>query len=644
MVAIARHYTWVSTRALAAWRIALGFVACGNTLYFWPEFDVFYLNEGVFPPSPASDLWSPLFTTSEGTVHLILGAAVFCSLLFAAGVRGSKWVLPFLLASIYQRAPLVETGGHAVVQLSLVYSWLLPVERDWSIERYFHKRTVNVPPLTVSSWAYPLVLLQLAVNYGFNTFNKLNTVWAEGVALERALLNPSTSKMLGSLLTQAPDWLLTGLTYGGLFTEGILPILLLSPFRRREAHRVAATLMLLLHGSILLTLEVGYFSAAMLAQIPLLAFTLPHVAPQRLRSSAPSIYISRFATLGLLYIMVFSLGRRDNSAGVNRGAFSHDLLPLPGPLYTAMHWLNLHQGWGMFARPVERSFVNVVRAQTASGRIFDPWRFRAADERTPITSLPRAAYPRHMYAGFETNLYDNQELLMAFSRWIFRQAPYDQPAEKPLRHAVFTLSVPTEKRYQFTTPEIMKVNGVHALPLVGALPVKTTAFGVWAPTRATDGLIVHEHGHVFSPTGSSFAPGCAYLMLDLGTTCSLRAAYLQTDSIDEFLLEGSRDGKKFHHIGTSLRLRGRQYQSRLINLQASDIRWVRVRPRSPRRRRGFLSEIALFNEPQQMPPLTYLSDSPFVANYRRPGAMGLVSANGPSPQSDVCPWESDLRR
>lgn len=639
------RYNSVSTHSLALWRVGVGVVAGGNTIYQWRHADVFFMSTGVYPSELLSPLaGSPLsLIESPLGIHAFFLVSVIACVLYAAGVRGVKFVLPFLLASIHQRNPLLATAGNTVMMLALMYSWLLPIEHSWSYEHYHRTGRIGGEAKIARSWGYALVLLQLAVNYAFNMINKLTPIWESGGAVERSLGNASAvTPFMGFLFDLLPESLFVIGNYGTLVVEGALPFLLLTPIYRRQAHLMAAALMLMLHGMIFFTLEVGMFGPIMLAQIGVLILRPRPEQQAKMSVLTPRPWVIRlrgaFAWF-LFYLMAYSLGRHENTAGINRGKFDFDLVPLPRQGLQVLNWLNLHQGWGMFHSPTDRSFVTVTHAETDQGTVFDPWRFRAADEKELLTKLPRAAYPRHFYFNFDGRLVSYEQLRVGFAPWVFRQSPPGKPNEKVVRFASWSLTVPAEKEYVEPLNVIYDKSGHRRLPLAGVLPLKSSSFGVWAPQRATDGMFVDDGSHVLNPTGSVFSPGCAHFVFELPQPTDVRSAFLQTDAIDVFLLEASKDGKTYFPLAETQRIRGRQYRSQLVHFEADDVRFVRLRPKVARHRRGYLSEFALFSTTQEMPAIPLQEESHFMANYDAPGALGFMNSTA----SGKCPWDSDLK-
>lgn len=632
-----RDYSCVSTRALALWRIALGLTAFSNTVYYWRAADVFYSPDGVLPATFIT-LWSPLLLLDAAwQLHVFFACTATACLGLSAGVRGAKWLVPLLTAAYFQRGHMIVTGGHAVLQLAMVLTWFLPVTENWSFECWRKSGSVLGQEKLVQNIGYPLALLQLGINYSFNTVNKLTDSWTSGTAVERALSNPMTAKPLGVLASQAPSYLLEAATYGTLLLEGALPFLILAPGIRRFTHPVAAALMLGLHGMIVLTMEVGFFGWAMLSQIPLLLFC---VSPQRgkqplpLKPSRGGIFVRRVGAALFLYAILLSLGDPTNPAGINRGA-SRDLLPeVPFAKCIAGH-LNLTQGWGMFSHPLSKSYVAVTHAETIGGRKFDPWRYRAANDSEAHSDLPRRAYVRHVFSSYESLILVGGMRVAPFSEWVLEQSPPNSPDDTVERFATWTLNVPSERKYVVSSEEIRTAAGVYPLPLESPLPAKIESFGAWHPERIVDGEVVKEGSHGLIPTGSALTSKCAYVTLHLERPAQVRQVYVQSDAYDHFLIEGTRNGTHFEKLGESEQLVLRHYRSRLVDVNGKDLIAVRLRKLNPRPRSGYLSEVALFNHRQELPPLPVLAESRILANYEQPAAMGLVD--------DIrggCPWDN----
>lgn len=570
-------------------------------------------------------------------MHLFFAGCSLVALAFALGVgtRFVKWLLLPALFALNSRTPRLFTGGEVVLHGQALYALFLPVAQVLSVDAWRNRRRSPPPsaePTAVSSPLYPVLLLQLAVIYFFNQRAKMGVTWHDGSAVVKALGELTLVSDFGAWVAQLPPAILRASTYGTLLAEGALPFLLLSPWARKWTHALAAVLMLALHGGIHLALQIGSFSVAMLSYLPLLwhpgGEERDVVVPTRRRRQLEAI-----AAAGLLY--------------VGAGRLSQDLIlwpervhvPMPAILERATLALGLWQPWMMFAPdPPERDYVVVTDAVTRRGAHFDPWQKAASGNEQPLKQLPPSLGRGHAFITYEIHLSRgaDAELQAFFARWVLRQRGPDQtPID---RFDAWLMVIPTDPQLVVAADELEARVGVSSLPFDALLPIKGfEASGVWAPERAFDRKIVPEGTNVLTPVSAAMSAGCPQLTLDLGEPHRLESVFLQADSADLFWIEGSLDNKTFRPLGQMPRLQSRQHRSRVLDLHGENARYVRVRPVESRWMRHFLSEIALFDHPVALPPLTSRPSEEFYSALARPAVVGLVSGSNQS--SPDCPAE-----
>lgn len=611
----------------------------------WSWLGVFYSETGAYPIAALKHgyTWQagPLqYVTSDAALHAVFAVCLLISLAFTAGffTRVVKWLLLPALVTVHARVWPVFAGGEAVLHAQALYALMLPVGAKFSVDSWLRQRRTDeraepAPEATaIRSLAYPLLLLQLAVVYWFNSRSKVGLSWQEGRAVTEALGAVAMVSSFGAWIARLPEPLLRSMTHGTIAVETLLPFLLLSPWKRKYTHAVAAALMLALHGGIYLTLDVSAFSPAMLSYLPLLWH--PADGPTRLWSRPRwRVRVEAVAVVALVYLMGARLSR-DLQLWPKRPQ-----LPLPEPLNTVTRVLGLLQPWMMFSpEPPRRSFVVVADAVTVKGNHFDPWNAAATGNAKPIRELRASLGRAHDFNSFDNYLSQGPDSAFHpfFARWILRQRDNGDPVE---RFDAWMLAISTDPREVVAAERLDERVGVLRLPLFGALPVtRFEARGVWAPERAVDGKIVPEGTHVFTPVSASMSAGCPHLTLDLGEAKNLRSAFFQADAADNFLIEASLDGAAFHALAKMTPLPGRQHLSRVVDLPGGPARFVRIRPKQSAGFRNILSEVALFDHPVSLPTLPARPSETFVAALKRPGVVGIVSgSNHPDPG---CPAEA----
>lgn len=600
----------------------------------WGVWDVLYTETGAYPVEALGSSWGweagPLrWVAAPVALHLAFAACFLITVAFAAGF-GARWVKWLLLPALFtldSRLPRCYTGGEIVLHWQALYAALLPVGQVLSVDAWRasrrHAATPNTRPTAISSPFYLLLLLQLAIIYLFNARTKTGVTWHDGSAIAKALAGPGIVTSFGAMVAHClPPALLRGMTYATLVVEGALPLLLLSPWARKWTHGLAGVLMLVLHGGIHLTLEIGSFSLAMLSYLPLLW----HPTSESERVLVPSQRRRRLelvAAVGLLYI--------------GAGRVSRDLVlwperphvPMPALLDRGTRALGLWQPWGMFAPdPPPSDYVVATDAATRSGVHFDPWQEQATGSPEPLKVLPRAASRHHTLAAYELYLSRgaDAEVQSFFRRWVLRQRGPDQtPVE---RFDAWLLTTSTDPTLVVTADEIEARIGVTALPYPDPVPIRGfEAVSIWAPERAFDRKITPEGTNVLSPIAAVMSDGCPQLTLDLGEPRRLESAFVQADAGDVLLIEGSLDKQTFRPLGQTQTLPGRQHRSRVDPLPGELSRYVRVRPAEPGKMPHFLSEIAFFEHPIEMPPLTSRSSEEFYSALERPAIAGVFSGS-----------------
>jgi hypothetical protein len=637
------RYCTVSVASLAAWRVVLGLTCVYVVLRRWALLPVMYSARGAYPVEALGDQFTwqagPLiWVTSDVALHVVFALCLLITVAFTLGAATQivKWLLLPVLFTVHARQIWLFTGGEAVLHLQALYAAFLPLGAGLSVDAWRRKRAgkpAEGPPATgaVQSPFYALLLAQLAVIYLLNWRSKMGPTWHDGTAVVRSLSANTLVSDFGAWIAQLPPPLLRAFTHGTLVIEAILPLFILSPWGRNWLHRLAAVLIVALHGGILLMLEVGIFSAAMMCHVPLLWPPRSGGAPTWL----PSLRARRWqaaAAAALLYLAAARLGQ-DMLLFPERPQ-----LPLPKLVDRVTYALGLRQPWMMFSpNPPARDFIIVTDAVTRSGRHFDPWRRLASHRSEPLKELPRSVVRSHAFTRYENALTSSaqEKLHPFFARWVLRQqlpAEGTSAADPVERFDSWLMVVSTDPNDVVAAGELEARVGVLPLPLESRLPIASfEARGVWAPERAFDGKIVPEGTPVLTPTSANMSAGCPHLTLDLGGPRAAQSAFIQADAADQFQIEGSVDGHTFHLLAPMQREMGRQHLSRVVALPGEPVRFVRIRPTISRGLRHTLSEIALFDHPITLPKLPSRPSERFLASLDRPAVIGILSgSNHPS--------------
>lgn len=291
-------YGSADPRSLGALRVALGALLAVDVALKFPDAAAHLSNSGWLPNHfalfrPISDhLFSVYFAfNTPREVQVLLGLHVLVCLLLMVGYRTKLMqILALLLTtSLNSRNVMIENGGAVILDILLVWTLFLPLGARFSVDSLraswrARKETTEAalnqrldPPrllAPIASLAVTALLLQWVVIYAFNAVQKNGAPWRDGTAVYYFLQQDRVVTWFGAWLRQSlPLGGMKLLTFAALGIEGVLPLLLLSPWRPHVTRLVAFGLAALLHGSIDCVLQLGSFSWALL--VAFLAFVPP---------------------------------------------------------------------------------------------------------------------------------------------------------------------------------------------------------------------------------------------------------------------------------------------------------------------------------------------------------------------------------
>lgn len=293
--AFARRYLTIDGRSLAICRIGLAGVLIVDLLRRLPWLRDLYTNAGLLPNHTA--LWRPwqahmfsfFFMASRPEEAAVLFAvSLFCFACFAVGWHTRIFhLLSFLMTtSLHERNLIAENGGTVALATVMVWTAFLPLGRRFSVDALLASLRQRpdeepadmaadalVPPdrRPAVSLAALAILLQLGLVYWFNFVHKSGGTWRTGTAIHYVLQQERIVTSLGLWARTHLTFKTTkALTYATLGIEAAAPALILSPFYWRQLRLVAVFLLSGLHIGIALLVNVGIFSAAMMAFYPLL--------------------------------------------------------------------------------------------------------------------------------------------------------------------------------------------------------------------------------------------------------------------------------------------------------------------------------------------------------------------------------------
>jgi hypothetical protein len=462
-------YLSADARSLAAGRIALASVLLLDLVKRWVQLGSWYTNDGLVPNHTL--LWRPSFAhvfsffymasyTHEAVFGFVLCALAYTALLVGLYTRLAQVLSMVAVMSLHGRLLLFDNGGDVVLGLLAIWTAFLPTGGRYSVDALLGRgglargRIVSLGVLALTC--------QLAFIYFFNAVHKDGETWREGTAVHYVL-------HLDRLATPLAVWLRARMTLGlsramswsALSIEWSLPFLLLSPIATRQCRRLAIVLVIMLHAGFGLFMNLGIFVPAMIAYTPHFIHGDDWDAFERWWRRSPARWRraaaleARVASALRRAGRLFSLGRSvrvvppgpaiamlgarlpllrelavagfifvaanqllDENQAAHR-VIDHHNAP---PVAAAVTYLNLFQGWSMFAPEVNKTDINIaVEAVTTAGRRADPWN-EAANPRYPMPgwSIPPALGPSWLFYQYVTRLPWWPAYNQAFQEWILR--------------------------------------------------------------------------------------------------------------------------------------------------------------------------------------------------------------------------------
>jgi hypothetical protein len=457
------RYLTVDPRALGVGRIVLALVLLLDLARRARDLETWYTNSGLLPNHTV--LWKPPFeytfslffaasTRGEAVVGFALCALAYSLLLVGMKTRAAQLASLVAVLSLHGRNEFVQNGGDAVLGELVLWTCFLPLGRRYSIDalraRAFDASTSEARRAPVESLAVTVILVQLAVIYGFNALQKSGQTWREGSVVHYMLHQGCNDTRLAVWLSAHFTPLLSKiLTWGAWGTEGILPLLILSPFVQGFTRRAAVALIVGLHSGFALFLNLGIFVPAMLAFTPFLLRPGDYDALERLlarhakltaRITTHRVIVRAVAWLsaraagpppladlwyrrqelweGLLLVLVVCVGSQVLAENSTLTRFKPEWQPRW--MNATALYLQSFQGWAMYAPDPPLGDVNLhVDAVTKDGRHVDPWNEIASPGNPrPGKTIPRYLGQNVLYFAYVLRLPWTPAYYQAFEEWI----------------------------------------------------------------------------------------------------------------------------------------------------------------------------------------------------------------------------------
>lgn len=283
----------LDTRTLGLFRVAFGLLLLGNLLdrtgFFGDDLVSFYSNEGIWPNHyalflpPTPGYWSLLsgFSTPN-EVRVAMAVIVVIYVLYTLGWKTRLMQVLALLCveSVNFRFLLPQHGGTVVMNILAVWTVFLPLGDRFSLDALLaslrHHDGATPAELSARAWTNDQVsarsglaifgvFFNYAAIYFFNTVHKQGASWQDGTAVHYLLWqNRMATSLAEWVRLREPGFLSPALTWGTLFVEGSLVVLLLAPFLQAKLRPLALIFIWGLHGSIALLSTIGPFSYSMM--------------------------------------------------------------------------------------------------------------------------------------------------------------------------------------------------------------------------------------------------------------------------------------------------------------------------------------------------------------------------------------------
>ncbi|WP_254529421.1 HTTM domain-containing protein [Natrinema gelatinilyticum] len=256
----------VDTRALAAFRIALGLLLLADLVGRSRNLGAFYMDSGVLPRRALFSDYSSVFS-----LHAVSGDARVIGLLFVvAAVFALAMVVGYrtriatvcswlLLVSLHVRNPMVLNGGDVLLRMLVFWAMFLPLDERWAIDA----RRMDRARATVSNVATMAVLLQVVVMYVANAIHKTKgEMWLNGEAVVYVFsLDYQFTILLGNVLAEHHE-LLRLMTFLWLALVISAPLLIVLTGLPRAA---LASAFVGMHFGMLASMRIGLFPLIVVA-------------------------------------------------------------------------------------------------------------------------------------------------------------------------------------------------------------------------------------------------------------------------------------------------------------------------------------------------------------------------------------------
>ena len=260
---------YLDYRGLGLFRLFLGSLLIIDLLVNkWPNLEAFYTDSGLLNRETLASIIEAdglrsiynlgllSFFDSINGVQFFFSLSLLCYICLTIGFRSRVFsVLAFIaLWSIHQRNSFVLSGPDELMINFLFIGMFLPLDQRFTFFRSGIKLKANQHKGIASFY----FLFFIGLVYFFQAFLKTGHLWENGDAISYALMETIWTKPWSSFLLEQ-EAVCTFLTKSTLWIEYSIPLLIFFPWINKWTRVLAVILLIGLHGTIFIFLDLGLF-------------------------------------------------------------------------------------------------------------------------------------------------------------------------------------------------------------------------------------------------------------------------------------------------------------------------------------------------------------------------------------------------
>ncbi len=272
-------------------RVAFGLLALGSFVPQWSQIERFYGGSGLLPIDVTNDFLRSEFRLTvfnyigePNMVFAVYLLLIFCLVCVTLGIftRTTMITSAILIFSFHERQPIILAGGDTLLRNLAFILAVSPCHRSyslWNVKRRYKvwkEKQKEAPALTMPAWPYRLLLWQIIMMYVGSVWTKaIGTMWWDGSAVGIAVHHEHFARFSRPIANAISSLGVFEAAFV-LVSQSLWPLLLLIPvlhtvlpyskriIQTRIVRRAAVVCDSMVHIGILITMEVGIFSSAVL--------------------------------------------------------------------------------------------------------------------------------------------------------------------------------------------------------------------------------------------------------------------------------------------------------------------------------------------------------------------------------------------